>query len=262
MAETSLMFSLDVTILPVLSDNYCYLVRETGTGLIAAIDPSEARPVLDYVEKRKLKLHRIYNTHHHWDHVGGNLEIQDQTKCEIYGSEKDQDRIPGLNHTLSDGQRLSFGSEPLEILSVPGHTHGHILLWFPESKKLFTGDTLFLMGCGRLFEGDPSEMMKSLEKIKRLPKDTLIYCGHEYTEKNAQFALKVDPDNEDLQKRFEKIKILRSDKKPTVPATLEIELQTNPFFRPEAESIRKTLHLQGASNLEVFTKLRELRNSF
>ena len=190
----------------------------------------------------------ILNTHHHGDHIGGNLDIKKKWGVQIYGYEKDAHRISGIDRKLKENEVFLFGSSKVQVLFVPGHTSGHIAFYFPKEKYLFCGDTLFAMGCGYLFEGSYKEMFESLQKIKNLPEDTQVFCAHEYTEKNASFALSVNKSNLDLQKRFEEVKKLRKEKKTTIPFYLKEELLTNPFLR--------------AKNLSEFTILREKKNQF
>ncbi len=237
---------LNVTIIPILSDNYCYLLENAGK--IGIVDPGEAAPVIDYLEMHSLTPDVILNTHHHADHIAGNRDIMDRYDCTLVGPASETARIPGMTHKLQEGDHYEFGDETFRVMETPGHTKGHICLYGEKSQILFCGDTLFSLGCGRLFEGDAATMWNSLQKLSALPDDTLIYCGHEYTLANGEFCLSEDPDNADLQNRMEEVKSLRNEGKPTLPVSLEMEKKTNIFLRAESA--------------EDFKKLRELKDSF
>lgn len=253
---------LHVKQIPLLEDNYSYLLQDKTKGINAIVDPADDIPVLEYLEERNIPLHYILNTHHHFDHTGSNLIIKKETKCKIIGAKEDKGRIPGIDEVVEEGNSVFVGENEGKVLFVPGHTKGHIAYWFPESKALFCGDTLFSLGCGYLFEGTPQQMWNSLEKIKKLPKETKIYCAHEYTLKNAVFAKDIDPDNIDLKNYVKKCEDLIKQGKPTVPSLLEEELNANPFLRVDKESIQKKLGLEGAELWEVFAKVREWRNRY
>ena len=240
--------NLQVFQIPVLQDNYIYVLRDRNTAKTAVVDPALARPVESFLKRRNWKLNFIFNTHHHYDHTDGNLKLKQKHGCEIWGFAKDAHRIPGIDKRLRDKEEFDFGNSSCRVLFVPGHTLGHIAYWFFEEKKLFIGDTLFAMGCGRLFEGSPRQMFASLNKVKALPSETQVFCAHEYTEKNGQFALSVDPQNPGLQNRMRQVTDTRKRGLPTVPFLLSQELQTNPFLR--------------AGSLEEFTRLREKRDVF
>lgn len=237
---------LEVTLVPVLSDNYAYIIQSGND--IAVIDPGDAKPIISILEEKNLKPSILINTHHHHDHIAGNEVIKNKYNLKIIGPEKDRHRIPEIDQGLNEGDQLSFGDETTEIIETPGHTAGHICLWLPESKALFSGDTVFSMGCGRLFEGTPEQMFQSFEKIKKLPAETKIYCGHEYTQDNGTFCLSIQPDNQDLIDRMEEVKTLREKNRPTIPSTIELELKTNVFMQ--------------AKSAEEFKKYRELKDNF
>lgn len=218
---------MKIHVLPILQDNYSFILEANGEA--AVIDPGEAEAIIDFIDKNELKLTHILNTHHHWDHTDGNEELQQRYGARIIGP--DDDRIPLLDVRLHEGDRFSFGDNHAEILETPGHTSSHICFYFPESKALFTGDTVFSMGCGALFEGTKEIMCSSFEKILKLPDDTNIYCGHEYTLPNGMFCAKVEPDNQDIQQRLKEAKELRRQHLPTIPVTLGMEKKTNVFLR-------------------------------
>ena len=248
--------------IPVLNDNYIYLIHDPESKETAVVDPAVAEPVLSVLKQKNWQLNYILNTHHHGDHVGANLTLKKQTQCKIVGSAADQQRIPGIDIKLNEGDTFKLGNHEFQVINCSGHTIGHIAFYQPAANALFCGDTLFAMGCGRLFEGSAEQMLQSLKKLSSLPLDTKVYCAHEYTAANAQFALSVEPDNTDLLKAIEHIKQLRGNNQPTVPTTVEQELATNPFLRTDSPDIRQTLAMQEASQLAVFTELRQRKNHF
>jgi hydroxyacylglutathione hydrolase len=256
------MARLEIERVPVLQDNYVWLAREPAAGLVAAVDPSVAEPVLAAARRRDWRITHVLNTHHHPDHTGGNLEIKRATGCTIVGPSHDRERIPGIDVEVSDGGTYAFGGETAEIFFVPGHTRGHIAFWFSTSDALFCGDTLFLMGCGRLFEGTPEQMWKSLSRLRRLPDSTKVYCGHEYTQANARFALTVDPANDDLRARAAWVDRMRAEGKATVPGTMGDERKTNPFLRADVPAIAAAVGLAGAEPVKVFAEVRRRKDVF
>ena len=251
-----------ITPIRCLSDNYAYVINDDSSKTIGVVDPSEAQPVIAFLKKEKLKLNYILNTHHHFDHIGGNIELKKKYNAKIIGFDNDKHRIPGIDITLRDNERWSFGNSKVKVLHIPGHTLGHICFFFEKEKIAFTGDTLFSLGCGRIFEGDHRQMLISLNKIKKLPKETKIYCGHEYTQKNAEFCMKYDHGNLDLIKKFEKIKKLRSKNLPTIPSKLEDELKTNIFLRCNQNELKIKLNMKNEEDFKVFKKVRDLKDSF
>lgn len=253
---------LEILQIPVLTDNYLYLVHEPNGWATAAVDPAVAEPVLQTLEEKGWKLTHILNTHHHGDHVGGNIELKRQTGCAIVAMGRDKERIPGIDVEVGEGDVVSLGHAEARVLDVPGHTSGHIAYWFAEEAALFCGDTLFGMGCGRLFEGHAREMWASLEKIRALPPATRIYCAHEYTQANGRFALTVEADNLALAARMARVNELRSQGLPTIPSTLAEELATNPFLRPDSPAIRRKLHMANAEDWQVFAEIRRLKDEF
>ena len=248
--------------IPVLNDNYIYLIHDPESKETAVIDPAVAEPVLSVLKQKNWQLNYILNTHHHGDHVGANLTLKKQTQCKIVGSAADQQRIPGIDIKLNEGDTFKLGNHEFQVINCSGHTIGHIAFYQPAANALFCGDTLFSIGCGRLFEGSAEQLQQSLKKFTALPLNTKVYCAHEYTAANAQFALSVEPDNTDLLKAIERIKQLRENNQPTVPTTLEQEIATNPFLRTDSPDIRQTLAMQEASQLAVFTELRQRKNHF
>jgi len=234
---------LNVTILPILEDNYAYIIR--ADDQIAIIDPGAAEPVIDYLEKHALTPDYIFNTHHHWDHVNGNLKIKEKYGCKIIGPKEGEDKIKGLDITKRHDDVFQFGNENVQVIKAAGHTNGHICFYFQQSKILFSGDALFSMGCGRLFEGTAEDMFAGFEHIKRLPDDTQIYCGHEYTLGNAEFCLTIEPDNQDIMQRYKEVQDLRAQNRPTIPTTLGQERKTNVFLRAEtAQELKRIRELK------------------
>ncbi len=228
----------------------------------AVIDPALEQPVLDVLAEKGWQLSFILNTHHHWDHVGANLALKQQTGCKIIAAASDRERIPGIDIGVGQGDVISLGEHQAQILETPGHTSGHIVYYFAEDQALFCGDTLFVMGCGRLFEGTPGQMYESLQTLKALPPLTRVYCTHEYTLANARFALSVEPDNSDLQRKLLTVAELRAANIATVPTTIAEELATNPFFRVDSLSIQKELGLVGAEPDLVFAALRRRKDDY
>jgi hydroxyacylglutathione hydrolase len=256
------MARLEIEQIPVLSDNYVYLVHEPERGVTGVVDPAVAEPVLGRLRARDWKLDWILTTHHHADHTGGNLELKRATGCKVVGAKKDKGRIPGIDLEVEEGDRFDLGSASAQIFETPGHTSGHISYWFEDARALFCADTLFSLGCGRLFEGTPAQMWQSLSKLIALPDDALVYCGHEYTQSNARFALSVDPHNQALRARAEEIERQRAAGEPTVPTRLGEEKRVNPFLRPDDPAIRKQVGLEQASDVEVFAEIRKRKDSF
>jgi len=253
---------MEITPISCLEDNYAYIINDNNTKTIGVVDPSEAKPIISFLKKKKLKLNYILNTHHHYDHIGGNIELKKTYNAKIVGFLGDKHRIPGIDITLKNNEKWNFGKNSVKILHIPGHTLGHICFFFEKKKIAFTGDTLFSLGCGRIFEGDHKQMLQSLNEIKKLPKDTMIYCGHEYTYKNAEFCIKHDNNNINLKNKFEKIKKLRSKNLPTVPSSLEEELKANIFLRCDQNELKVKLNMRNQEDFKVFRKIRDLKDSF
>lgn len=249
--------------MPCLQDNYAWVLRDAASGKVAVVDPSEAAPVAAALKERGWQLDYILNTHHHWDHTGGNLELKKSTGCTIVGPKADKDRIPGIDVALGDGDVWKFGEQDMQVFDTPGHTRGHITLYFPQGQSLFPGDTLFALGCGRLFEGDARTMWASLSKMMPLPRDTRVFCAHEYTQSNAKFAVTVDPDNTKLAERKQAIDSARAKGEATIPSLLGEELDTNPFLRAPDLAIRRTLGVsESAADWEAFAAVRRAKDNF
>jgi hydroxyacylglutathione hydrolase len=254
--------SLEIHMFGCLQDNYGYLLHDPGSDETAAIDTPDADVILAALGEKGWRLTHIFNTHHHADHAGGNLRLKTRTRCTIVGPRADAARIPGIDVQVGEGDVFEFGSHPVHVYDTPGHTRGHIVYFLPEDGVAFVGDTLFAMGCGRLFEGTPAQMWASLQKIMRWPEATELYCAHEYTENNARFALTVEPQNAALAARAREVARLRSEHKPTIPTTVADELATNPFLRATSAELQRTIGLAGADPVAVFAKTRELKDAF
>jgi hydroxyacylglutathione hydrolase len=257
------MAKIVVEQIPVLADNYVYLAHEPLGGATAAIDPAVPEPVLERLAARGWRLTHILNTHHHGDHTGANLELARRTGCAILGASKDSGRIPGITQEVCQGETFMLGHAAVTVLELPGHTSGHIAFWFADSHVLFCGDTLFSLGCGRLFEGTPEEMWTSLKKLRDLPPDTMAYPAHEYTASNGRFARLVERDNEALKARLDEVERLRANGRPTVPVLLADERAANPFLRADTATVAKAVGmLPGADPVEVFAELRRRKDVF
>ena len=253
---------LNIEIIPCLNDNYSYLLHEEKENIVAIIDPADFGTCEKRIIKKYNKLDYILNTHHHLDHVGGNQKLKDRFKSKVLGFELDKHRIPGIDIALKEKQNFKIGSTFFEVIFIPGHTKGHIALHFKEEKVVFCGDTLFSLGCGKVFEGTHEQMFNSLNKLKNLPKDTMIYCGHEYTKKNLEFCLKYDPYNEFLKKKSTWIESKIKSSTPTIPVSIDEEKKTNIFLRCNEPKVKIALELNNASEQEIFSKLRDLKDSF
>ncbi len=267
------MSTIEIRQFPCRSDNYGILIHDRSTGVTASIDAPDGEAVLEELREAGWALTHIFTTHSHFDHVAGHQMLKRETNCTIYGSEKEAGDIPALDISIEEGERLTFGSIEVQVLQTPGHTPGHVTYFIPNAVKAaggarqsgvaFTGDTLFSVGCGRVMEGRHAEMWRSLQKIMALPRDTLIYCGHEYTQANIRFALTVDPDNAALLDRKREADAFRAKGEPTLPVTLATELETNPFLRVKSEKIRKNLGLGADTpDAKVFEELRRRKDRF
>lgn len=249
-----------------LSDNYIFLLHNPEQNTAAVVDPAEASPVLRSLKTLNAELVAIFNTHHHHDHIGGNQQLMAHfPQVCVYGGAEDRGRIPGQQVFLKEGSQVVFGDLVAEVFFVPGHTRAHIAYYFPpqtlsEAGELFCGDTLFAGGCGRLFEGTPTQMVDSLGKLRNLPDNTRVWCAHEYTLKNLQFALTVDGKNSDLEARYEEVKTARDRHQPTVPSMLGVEKQTNPFLRWDDPNLQSAVNSQDP--IQTFARLRGMKDRF
>jgi hydroxyacylglutathione hydrolase len=256
---------MEIIRIPVLSDNYIFLMVDVDRQIAAVVDPAEAAPVLAELTRQQLKLVAIFNTHHHGDHVGGNkaLIAAFPDLC-VYGGAEDRGRIPGQQVYLEDGDRVSFGDRQADVLFIPGHTRAHIAYYFPpvadEPGELFCGDTIFAGGCGRLFEGTPAQMVSSMTKMRQLPDNTRIWCAHEYTLGNLKFAVTVDPTNSELQQRLVEVIAARNNSIPTVPTNLGIEKRTNPFLRWDVPALQTSV--DSRDGVETFARIRGRKDQF
>ena len=239
---------MKIQIIPCLQDNYSYLIIDEENNIACVVDPSEADPIIEYLENTQIKLKFILNTHHHYDHVGGNQKLKEKYGAIVVGYKGDKERIPEIDILLSDQDTWIYENFKAKIIHVPGHTLGHICFYFHEEQSVFTGDTLFSLGCGRIFEGTYSQMFDSLMKLKELPHDTKVYCGHEYTQKNSEFCIAYDANNKNLKAKIDDINIKLKSDLPTIPSTIKDELECNIFLR--------------SSNADTFSKLRDLKDKF
>jgi hydroxyacylglutathione hydrolase len=259
---------VDVVPVPQLADNYAYLVIDSGSGEAGIVDCAEATPVLAEVARRGVRLVAVLATHHHFDHVGGNADLLAAVpSLRVYGSADDAPRIPGITHRVRDGDSAEVGARRGRVIMIPAHTSGHVAYHFPAERSVFTGDTLFAGGCGRLFEGDAAQMMQSLGRLAALPDETRVYCGHEYTEKNLRFAAMLEPGNRPLADKLARVQALRRDGKFTVPSTIADEKATNPFLRMDsaelAASVRaRVSDVPAGDRVALFAAVRGLKDRF
>ncbi len=254
------MAALEIYQFPCLSDNYGFLVHDSESGETACIDTPETAPILAALEKTGWTLTQIWNTHHHYDHAGNNEEIKRITGCTITGPAGEADKIPAIDRAVDDGDTVMLGAHEAHVLNVGGHTLGHIA--FHMEGHAFVGDSLFALGCGRVFEGTMAQMWESLQKLNDLPDGTQIYCAHEYTTSNAAFAVTIDPDNEALSQRVAEISALRAANKSTVPTEIVLERATNPFLRATDANVQARLNMSGAPAVDVFAEIRARKDSF
>jgi len=239
---------MKIKIIPCLQDNYSYLIIDEEKNTACVIDPSEPDPIIEYLENNKIKLQFILNTHHHYDHVGGNKKLKEKYGASVVGYAGDKQRIPEIDTLLNDQETWINENFEAKIIYIPGHTLGHICFYFYKEESVFTGDTLFSLGCGRIFEGTYSQMFNSLMKLKELPQNTKVYCGHEYTKKNSDFCMVHDASNENLKAKIHDIDVKLKDGLPTIPSTIKDELECNIFLR--------------SNNVKSFSKLRDLKDNF
>ena len=244
------------------TDNYGVLVSDADTGLTMSVDAPDAKRIDEELEKKKLNLTHLLITHKHQDHIDGIEYLKNKYNCIVLGPESEKDQIPHLDITLIGDEYIDFSGSPIRVIETPGHTLGHIVFFFEREKILFAGDTLFLMGCGRVFEGTHEQMFESIKKIRDLPIDTVIYCGHEYTKSNLNFCLKYDTKNIFLKEKKIDIQKKLNSNQPTIPTTLGQEIKTNVFLRCNDPEIKRALDMKDSSEVEVFSKLRDLKDSF
>lgn len=247
---------------PCLSDNYGFLLHDGATGETVAIDTPEVDAINRELEAKGWALTAIWNTHHHFDHAGGNEALKDRWGAQVIGAEADAHRLPGLDLTVKEGDCVFLGAHEARVIETPGHTTGHIAYYFEDSNRVFVGDTLFALGCGRLFEGTPAQMWDSLSKLMALPDQTAVYCAHEYTAANAAFAVTVDADNDALAERAAWVAEQRARSAPTVPTDIGTEKATNPFLRAEDPVLAAGLGLQGEAPVAVFAETRRRKDAF
>lgn len=257
---------MEIKRIPVLSDNYIFVLWEPQQKIAAVVDPALAEPVIDYLQEIEAQLVAIFNTHHHWDHIGGNQELAKRfPELRVYGGAEDRGRIPQQQVYLTEDDTIQFADRTAQVFFVPGHTRAHIAYYFPPKVtdgigELFCGDTIFAGGCGRLFEGTPAQMVSSIDKLRQLPDQTRIWCAHEYTLGNLKFALTVDPDNQDLKARYQKVQQDRKQGLATIPAWLGEEKQTNPFLRWDAPALQATAKINDP--VRVFGRIRGMKDQF
>jgi len=247
---------------PCLNDNYGFLIHDPDSGETATIDTPDADRILSEADAAGWKITQIWNTHHHFDHIGGNAAIKAATGAKLIAASYDNERIEDIDHEVADGDIVELGQFRAKVIFTPGHTRGHITYFFPTEKVVFVGDTLFALGCGRLFEGYPAEMWNSLSRLSKLPDETRVYCAHEYTQANARFALTIDPDNVDLHAYAASVDAERARGEATVPTTIGAEKATNPFLRPNDANIRIRLNMPDDDDDDVFAEIRRRKDTF
>nr|WP_320140869.1 hydroxyacylglutathione hydrolase [uncultured Cohaesibacter sp.] len=252
---------LETKLIPCRSDNYAVLAHDKEANLTFLVDVPEAPAIRQALKETGWTLTHILITHHHYDHVEGLAAIKKETGAKVYGPADSASKIGNIDEPLSDGDIFKFGDQDVYVLSTPGHTLDHICYWLPKAQLAFTGDTLFSMGCGRVFEGTLKDMWFSVDKLAKLPPETTFFCGHEYTETNGDFCLTIEPDNELLQQRVEEVKSLRAQGLPTVPSTILDELTTNCFLRANNSDVKASLGMDDAEDWEVFAEIRTCKDN-
>lgn len=253
---------VELRLIPCLSDNYAVLLRDAATEATAVVDAPEVGPILAALDAEGWNLTHILVTHHHTDHIAGVMALKERFGATVVGPKAESETIPGLDVAVVDGDPVAVGGLVGRVLETPGHTKGHIVFLFEDEHLLFSGDTLFVMGCGRPFECDPPVLWESLLRLRALPDDIAVYCGHEYTLSNARFAASVDPDNAELASRLAQVEAARAEGRPTLPTTIGAEKTTNPFLRADDPALAERIGLAGAEPGAVFTELRALKNTF
>jgi hydroxyacylglutathione hydrolase len=254
------MAKLEIEQFPCLSDNFGVLIHDDAANVTASIDAPDADAVNRALQDKGWRLSHILTTHHHADHTGGNLALKAATGCKIIGPRAEKAKIPGIDEAVGQGDSFQFGGFDMRVLDTPGHTACHITYWCPTAGVAFAGDTLFAIGCGRVIEGNAQMMWESLQKLMALPRDTVVYCGHEYTQANARFALTIEPENEALKARAKEVDRLRAAGKATLPTNIGLELATNPFLRPHVAAIQERLGMVGKPDWQIFGEIRERKN--
>jgi len=254
------MAALETHLFPCLSDSYGLLVHDPESGETLAVDAPDGEAVMAALGERGWRLTCLLITHHHADHVDGLPLVKAETGAVVVGPEADAGRVAGLEQRVREGSMVRFAGRDILTIETPGHTAGHVAYWIPDDGLAFVGDTLFALGCGRIFEGSAQEMWRSLTKLAELPPSTQVFCGHEYTLSNGRFALSVDPDNEALKARMAVVEALAAQKRPTIPTTIAEEHATNPFLRAGRPELARSVDLEGAPAVEVFAALREAKN--
>ncbi|NTJ43962.1 hydroxyacylglutathione hydrolase [Agrobacterium larrymoorei] len=256
------MKPLEIEVFLCRSDNFGVLLHDSESGATVSIDAPEEAPILNALDRRGWKLTHIFTTHHHQDHVDANLALKEKFACEIRGPHDEAVAIPGLDISAADGDEFEWAGRRVQSIATPGHTAGHICYYLPDDGLLFAADTLFAMGCGRLFERPAADMWHSFQKLMALPDETQVYFGHEYTLSNARFAVTVDPENAVLSRRLSEVEALRNENRFTIPTTIGMEKQTNPYMRVAEPGIRDHLGLKGATDAEVFAEIRTRKDKF
>lgn len=254
--------SISIRLFPCLDDNYGFLVHDVATGQTAAVDTPDAGPILAEAAAAGWTISQVWNTHHHHDHIGGNGEVRERTGARLTAPINNRSQIPGADVYVDNGDAFTLGQTPIRVMATPGHTLGHVAYHLPNDGVIFVGDTLFPLGCGRLFEGSPAQMWASLSTIAALPGDTIVYAAHEYTQANAAFCLAMEPENQALVTRAEAVDQAHASGTPTVPTTIADELATNVFLRPQSADIRRRLGMADASDGDVFAELRRRKDAF
>lgn len=253
---------VEVHVIPALMDNYIHVVHDAAHGVTAVVDPGDAAPVRAFLGERGWRLTHILATHHHGDHIGGIPDLKADSHAMLIGPRAEMDRIAEMDATYGDGDSFTLGSQTVRVFDTPGHTRGHCAFFMEQARLLFCGDTLFSLGCGRLFEGTPAQMWDSLLKLRALPGDTRVYCAHEYTASNVRFALSVDPDNPALKARADEVAMIRARGQATVPSHLWEELAANPFLRADDPTLAARFGLTGAMPAEIFAAIRKAKDDF
>lgn len=254
--------SAEIRLIPCLKDNYAVLLHDPPTNATALIDAPDADPIFQALNDAGWRLTDILVTHHHADHTNGIGALKQRYNCRVVGPRKEAAKIPGVDVTVREGDFVSIGTLVGRILETPGHTSGHISYWFKSEKLLFVGDTLFSIGCGRVLEGTADLMWQSLAKLRGLPSDTEVYCGHEYTAANVHFALTIEPNNPPLRARAEEVLQLCTAGRPTIPTTIGVEKTANPFLRADLPDVAAAVGLEGSTAEKVFAKIRAMKDKF